>query len=1388
MFCGVYATGSILLLLRMFPSLYFQQFNVPSQHPYQVSVVVDGVYSEHSHTAGTFSFLSSSLVYVGGSEDPRSLRGSKAHSNFVGCLRKVEFTADTLKLNLIDLVRTGSKLISVAGRPEFMCQEVEAAEPVTFTTSESHLILPPWDSPHSGSVSLKMRTSEPDSLLMFNGMAAEEYFALEILDGHLYLHLDLGSGSIRVKAAPGRVDDSAWHEIWVRREGREGSVTVDGTTVRFSTPGESSQLDLDGPLLLGGVGSRLPGPIPPNIWTVSLRRGFVGCVRDLVINGRVIDIAGFARKQDGASIKPWCRILSHQCIHPSPCLHGGKCFEGWNRFICDCSSTAYSGPTCAKEATLLSFNGSQHVTVWPWPEESHSQAEEMALRFRTTRPLGLLLLSSTTTKHFSPLSLGDRVELALAGGRIRLTTRLGDAEKVNASLIHSEERICTKDNVMHFRWRSSYITVQAGHGLNDNQWHTVRFSRRGFLLKLQVDNDPTVTGELNGKEMTLVMDAIHIGGIIQSAEDPTSASPPAPNFVGHMQHLTINGRSYFEMAKAGQAGPKVKVTARYARRDPWWSSAEHNPSSSFRSRPEPLVHHPVTFRSKHTYVGLRTLRNYGTADVYFQMKTLQPSGLILYNAGRDDNFFAVELVGGHIHYVFDLGDGPVRVRDNARMSLNDGKWHGVTIGRPSPKRHTLMVDDHFAFVVTGSGLGVADTFDLDGILYVGGIPRDKYENLPEQIVSRHGFEGCLASLDLGGETPSLIMDAIIKSPQVTPGCEGMTKCSSNTCANHGSCVQQWNSFECDCDMTSFTGPTCSEESVAYEFGSHGDGGLITYTFPEEHRPQTKGDTLAVGFSTSVEDSVLVRVDSGVSHDYLELEIVEGNIFVVYNMGTNDHPIGETGVKVNDNAYHVVRFTRTGANSTLQLDNYPVQSHYPSGHQLTTFNGQASIQIGGRWSRTKRGIERPFMGIIAGLSFNGRHILDLAADLDPHISLKGDVRKVDTRNVHSHMTGSNAMHHHRRRLHPSRHPTEVHMRRRLGHNELLLQRMQQTPASEFPGTMDDLVFSGAGSGCNADDEDECTPVFDTGSGDDLITPVYVPPTRPPPTAPPKGVRKPPVGGGSKPCDDEDCFPGSGSGEAVTTEDGGTVGPDGRVPTLETDSVSSTNGGAPTDAIIPDVGTTSAPSLPPPSPQPSTPSSTEVFPDNSSSASSIPSFPTFPPSSHHISTSTTELPPPPRPPPPPPAPPELIPTKGSPNFANTNGRGRMPPRISSEAAENTALIIGIIAGAMIAIILIILVILKFKGRTDGSYKVDDSKSYGYGGGNGSPAVGASTTLLPPPTAPVATSAAVSAGFGAVGNQALAAQMNGTVRNGDGKGTVGGKPPAKRRELKDIKEWYV
>lgn len=61
--------------------------------------------------------------------------------------------------------------------------------------------------------------------------------------------------------------------------------------------------------------------------------------------------------------------------------------------------------------------------------------------------------------------------------------------------------------------------------------------------------------------------------------------------------------------------------------------------------------------------------------------------------------------------------------------------------------------------------------------------------------------------------------------------------------------------------------------------------------------------------------------------------MEGNIFGVFNVGSEDLPLGEIGVKVNDNNYHVVRFTRSGGNATLQIDDYNVQTLYAQGKSL-----------------------------------------------------------------------------------------------------------------------------------------------------------------------------------------------------------------------------------------------------------------------------------------------------------------------------------------------------------------------------------------------------------------------------------------------------------------------
>ncbi|XP_044146638.1 neurexin-1 isoform X10 [Bufo gargarizans] len=166
------------------------------------------------------------------------------------------------------------------------------------------------------------------------------------------------------------------------------------------------------------------------------------------------------------------------------------------------------------------------------------------------------------------------------------------------------------------------------------------------------------------------------------------------------------------------------------------------------------------------------------------------------------------------------------------------------------------------------------------------------------------------------------------------------------------------------------------------------GGQITYTWPPNDRPSTRADRLAIGFSTVQKEAVLVRVDSSTGlGDYLELHIHQGKIGVKFNVGTDDISIEEVNAIINDGKYHVVRFTRSGGNATLQVDNLPTIERFPAGRQLTIFNSQATIKIGGK----ERG--HPFQGQLSGLYYNGLKVLNMAAENDANIVIEGNVRLV-----------------------------------------------------------------------------------------------------------------------------------------------------------------------------------------------------------------------------------------------------------------------------------------------------------------------------------------------------------------------------------------------------------
>lgn len=64
-----------------------------------------------------------------------------------------------------------------------------------------------------------------------------DFFAIEMLDGHLYLLLDMGSGTTKTKAIDRKVNDGEWYHVDFQRDGRSGTLTPLSTLTLTLTAG-----------------------------------------------------------------------------------------------------------------------------------------------------------------------------------------------------------------------------------------------------------------------------------------------------------------------------------------------------------------------------------------------------------------------------------------------------------------------------------------------------------------------------------------------------------------------------------------------------------------------------------------------------------------------------------------------------------------------------------------------------------------------------------------------------------------------------------------------------------------------------------------------------------------------------------------------------------------------------------------------------------------------------------------------------------------------------------------------------------------------------------------------------------------------------------------------
>ncbi|CAI9621644.1 unnamed protein product [Staurois parvus] len=139
-------------------------------------------------------------------------------------------------------------------------------------------------------IELEIRTTSTDGVIFWQGMEVREggrerdFISLGLKDGHLLFSYQLGSGEANIMTED-PINDGEWHKITAIREGKSGSIQVDGEdVVSGSSPGKNIMVDTKGSVYIGGV---------PDVQLTTAGKfssGISGCIKNLVIlNARPSD-------------------------------------------------------------------------------------------------------------------------------------------------------------------------------------------------------------------------------------------------------------------------------------------------------------------------------------------------------------------------------------------------------------------------------------------------------------------------------------------------------------------------------------------------------------------------------------------------------------------------------------------------------------------------------------------------------------------------------------------------------------------------------------------------------------------------------------------------------------------------------------------------------------------------------------------------------------------------------------------------------------------------------------------------------------------------------------------------------------------------------------------
>ncbi|GAB1285337.1 Contactin-associated protein-like 5-2 [Apodemus speciosus] len=266
--------------------------------------------------------------------------------------------------------------------------------------------------------------------------------------------IDVGNGPIElIVQSPYPLNDDQWHFIRAETNLKETSLQVDNLPQSMREVSEEGhfQLQLNSQLFVGGTSSR--------------QKGFLGCIRSLLLNGHKADLEERAKVTSG--VRPGCP--GHCSSYGSNCRNGGKCVEKHSGYSCDCTNSPYEGPFCQKEISALFDSGTSVTYMFQEPysvtknaslsmsavyTDTASFKETIMLSFMTAQSPTLLLYLNFSSQNFLAILLSRN-------GSLQVRYRL------------------SKDG--------THVFTISTENLANRRVHQVKISRDGPELSIQMD-------------------------------------------------------------------------------------------------------------------------------------------------------------------------------------------------------------------------------------------------------------------------------------------------------------------------------------------------------------------------------------------------------------------------------------------------------------------------------------------------------------------------------------------------------------------------------------------------------------------------------------------------------------------------------------------------------------------------------------------------------------------------------------------------------------------------------------------------------------------------------------------------------------------------------------